>query len=362
MAFQEALWRRLRYLTRRSRFQSELSDEMQFHVECRAAELEETGLTHEDALARARREFGSRVRAAEDTHSVWQFRWLEDLSSDLRYAARALRRNPAFALTAIFCLALGIGVNTTIFSITTSFLFSLPSCRDASSLIAIWEGGNSASSIVDFKFIRDSHIFQGMAGMDIEREVNWRDGDRTSRLYAGLVTDDYFGVLGVPFHLGRGIAPGETDTAVLSYRLWRGRFAGDASILGRKTVLDGRVHTIVGVLPADHRTIIGFGISPEIYVPAVHENDIVQFYARLPEGMLLAVLGAVVGLLIDVACARLVSSPILTLPLPIPIQLVVTPDWRLLLYCMLVAILSALISPDALAPSRSERRERRIEE
>src|ERR1017187_841417 len=108
MPFLVELWRRFRYLTRRSRFQSELTDEMQFHLECRASELEETGLTRQEATVRARREFGSRTRPAEDTHGVWQLRWLEDLSSDLRYAARALRRNPAFALTAIFCLALGI--------------------------------------------------------------------------------------------------------------------------------------------------------------------------------------------------------------------------------------------------------------
>ncbi len=450
MAFQEELWRRLRYLTNRARFHSELGDEMQFHLECRTAELEEMGVTHEDALARARREFGSRMRVAEDTHGVWQLRWLEELTSDLRYAARALRRNHGFALTAIFCLALGIGANTTIFSITTSFLFSVPSVRDAASLIAIGEGGNSSSSMNDFNFLRDSHIFEGMAGINPEREVNWRDGDHTSRLYAGLVTDDYFGVLGVPFHLGRGIAPGESDTAVLSYRLWHRRFAGDPSILGHKIVLDGRPHTVVGVLPADHRTIIGFGFSPEIYVPAVHEDDSVQFYARMPKGMnmvaagaqlkreleeldriypkdgwkragqmrvtgvtgidilaqqmmgpvlaffgmliivvglvlliactnvaslllaraatrsqelairlslgasrtrivrhllaeslLLAALGAIAGLLIDVVCARLVSN--LSLPLPIPIQLVVKPDWRLLLYGVLVAILSALI-------------------
>src|SRR5438132_11466711 len=169
MAFQKELWRRLRYLASRSRFHSELSDEMQFHVESRASELEEMGVTHEEALSRARREFGPRMRIAEDTHGVWQLRWLEDLASDLRYAARALQRNPGFALTAISCLALGIGANTTIFSITTSFLFSLPSCRDSASLIAIWEGGNSASPMADYKLLRDAHIFDGMAGINIER-------------------------------------------------------------------------------------------------------------------------------------------------------------------------------------------------
>jgi len=456
MSFHREFWRRLKYLVVRGRFQSELGDEMQFHIECRAAELRETGLSQQEALARARREFGGLMAAAENTHEVWQLRWLEDLLSDLRYAARAFGRNPGFALTAVFCLALGIGANTTIFSITTSFLFSQPSGRDVASLIAIREGLNSSVPMTDYRFIRDAHIFQGLAGINPEGEVNWRDRDATRRLYAGVVTDDYFDSLGVPFHLGRGIAPGETDTAVLSYRLWRSRFAADASIPGRKIVLDGRVHTVVGVLPADHRSIVGFGFSPEIYVPVVRPDEVVQFYARLPRGvsraaalgqlqnvlreldrmqpedgrrraaqiritgltgmevleeqemgavlaffamllvvvglvlliactnvaslllaraasrsqelairlslgagrmrivrhllaesLLLAALGAVVGLAIDLACARLVSN--LTLPLPVPIQLVVAPDWRLLLYATLVAILSALIS--GLAPS-----------
>src|SRR5260370_26160422 len=127
--------------------------------------------------------------------------WLEDLSSDLRYADDAFRRNPGFALTAIFCLALGIGANTTIFSITTSFLFSQPSCRDSASLIAIWEGGNSGSSLADFQFLRDAQVFEGMAGINPEREGNWRDGARTSRVYAGTVTDDFFSTLVAPFLL-----------------------------------------------------------------------------------------------------------------------------------------------------------------
>jgi putative ABC transport system permease protein len=171
-----------------------------------------------EALLRARREFGSRLKTAEDTSGAWQMQWLEDLASDLRYAGRAFRRNPGFALTAIFCLALGIGANTTIFNITTGFLFSQPSCRDNASLIAIWEGGNSGASLADFQFLRDAQVFAGMAGINPWREVNWRDGDRTSRFYAGMVTDDFFGTLGVPFLLGRGIAPGDTNTAVLSNR------------------------------------------------------------------------------------------------------------------------------------------------
>ncbi len=257
------LWRRLVWLTRRSRFQAELGDEMQFHMECRAEELEQSGMSRDEALARARREFGSRLRAAEDTHSAWQLRWLEDLLSDLRYAARAFRRNPGFAFTAVFCLALGIGANTTIFSITTSFLFSLPSCRDAASLIAIQEGGNSSSQVADYKFIRDAHVFAAMAGMNPEREVNWRDGDRTSRLYAATVTGDYFQ------HAGRALAAwaaalrrAKGTRVVLSYRLWHNRFADDPGILGRSLVIDGALLRWPACFPLTTATLWASAFRP----------------------------------------------------------------------------------------------------
>ena len=142
----------LRYLLRRCRFDDELDAEVRFHLETRADELEAKGLMRAAALAQARREFGSTARALEDTRSAWQFRWLEDLASDLRYAARSFRRNPAFALTATACLALGVGVNTTIFSLATEVLFSQPSVRDPQSLAAIRVGGNSHAPMNVYRF------------------------------------------------------------------------------------------------------------------------------------------------------------------------------------------------------------------
>ena len=90
-------------------------------------ELEQAGLSGADALRQARREFGSTLRSREEARSAWQIRWLEDLGSDLRYAARALRRNLALTLAAVGSLALGIGANTTIFSVAREALFSEPS-------------------------------------------------------------------------------------------------------------------------------------------------------------------------------------------------------------------------------------------
>src|SRR5215470_5953030 len=97
--------RRLRYLGRRSQFELDLDDEVRFHLETRAAELQESGLSPVDALAKARREFGSIARAGEGSRGAWQFRWLEDLAADLRYGFRSFRRSPGFVLTAVLSLA-----------------------------------------------------------------------------------------------------------------------------------------------------------------------------------------------------------------------------------------------------------------
>lgn len=85
---------RLRYLVRGSRLDAEFEQELRFHLETRAAELQSQGLTAAAALAQARREFGSPARAHEEVRSAWQFRWLADLASDLRYAGRSSPATP----------------------------------------------------------------------------------------------------------------------------------------------------------------------------------------------------------------------------------------------------------------------------
>src|ERR1035438_9124263 len=98
MAFWNEIGNRLTYLFRRSRFDRELEEEIRLHIQARADELEQAGLSGADALRRARREFGSTLHTREETRSAWQMRWLEDFASDLRYAARALRRNLTLTL------------------------------------------------------------------------------------------------------------------------------------------------------------------------------------------------------------------------------------------------------------------------
>jgi hypothetical protein len=184
MGFWKEMARRGAWLGRRSRFDRELDEELQFHLETRADELQQSGMSRGEALAQARREFGPAARMREETRAAWQFRWIEDLAADLRYAARAFRRNPAFALTAIACLALGTGANTTIFSMAQEMLFSQPSCRDPQTLVHVRIGGNSHSPRRQYRFVRDAGIFAGLAGEFDKGEVNWRHGDGLVALLA----------------------------------------------------------------------------------------------------------------------------------------------------------------------------------
>ena len=131
----------------------------------------------------------------------------------LSYAGRALRRNPGFAAAAIVSLALGIGANTIIFSLTMEFLFSEPSARDPARLAAIRVGGNSHARMRQDRFLHDAHIFPGLAGSNEEAQSNWRLGDQTYRLHTMRVTDNFFGVVGVPLAMGRPIEPGDRESS-----------------------------------------------------------------------------------------------------------------------------------------------------
>src|SRR5262249_29986588 len=185
----------------------------------------------------------------------------------LRYAARACRRNPAFALTSITCLALGIGANTTVFSLSAEFLFSEPSCRDSQSLVKIWIGGSSAAPMQEYRYIRDAGIFDGIAGENEESEVNWREQDASERLYTVRVTDNFFDVVGIRVAQGRPIEPGDNDSVVLTHRFWQGRIAGDPNIAGRARILGGRPYDIAGGRPPENGAVTAFGVSPALSSP-----------------------------------------------------------------------------------------------
>jgi predicted permease len=186
-------------------------------------------------------------------------------------------------LAAVGSLALGIGANTTIFSVAREALFSKPSCRDPQSLVQISVSGNTWIPMSQYRFLEDAHAFDGVAGMNIQMVVNWRDGNRSYRLAGTRVTGNFFEVTGIPVAMGRPIERGESDVAVVTHGFWTRRLGGDPNVIGRTLALDGKPYTIVGVLPREHRMLAGFGFTPDLYL--TKDPIEVMLYARLPRGM-----------------------------------------------------------------------------
>lgn len=265
---------RLRFLTGNERFDSEMRDELQFHVEARAAELQEAGLTKEEAIARARREFGSMQLAREDSRQAWQLTWLEDLAADLRIGFRMLRRSPGFSLLAVLCLTLGIGANAAVFSWVEGILFRpYPSVAHQERLMALsgtalGETGGTALSWPDFLDLQKNCTLFDAFFVSKIMGTTLSIGDRAERTIGSIVSSNYFDAIGVHPVLGRGFEPGEDvgrdahPVAVISYQLWQGRFKGDPEIIGKTQRLNGVVHTIIGVMPESFRgTFVGWAMQ-----------------------------------------------------------------------------------------------------
>jgi predicted permease len=230
--------------------------------------------------------FGNAASIKEQSLHLWRFNFLENLWRDTVYALRGLRHSPALVASALLSLGLGIGVNTAIFSLGAEFLFSEPSVRDGKAVVSVRLGGNSHTSMAALDFLRSSGLFQDVAGENEEAFANYNDGRETHRTFGVYTSKNFFTLLGVPMLYGRGIIPEDPDqVVVLQYRFWRKYFNGDKSILGRAIDLDGRLCTVVGILPEDHRTLIGFGFSPDLFMPRYLESTQLALYARLRPGM-----------------------------------------------------------------------------
>ena len=250
-----------------------IQDELAFHREMAAS--------HNNPIP-----LGNTAVIAEHGYGLWRFNFLENLWRDLVYAARGLRRSPLLVLAALLSLGLGVGVNATMFSLGMELLFSQPSVHDAGSVVAIRFAGNSHSPHQVLDFLASSGLMADVVGENEEVISNYNDGTETRPVFSVFTTKNYFTALGIPMLHGRGIAPDDPEeVAVLSYSFWRQHLGGDPAVVGRALNLDGRMCTVVGILPQHHRTLIGFGYSPEIYMPRYMDSTILAIYGRLKPGM-----------------------------------------------------------------------------
>jgi predicted permease len=202
---------------------------------------------------------------------------METLVQDLRYAARRLLRSPGFTAVAILSLALGIGANTTIFSFVNAlFLQPLP-VKDPHEVVAVFTsdysgplyGGSSFPDYVDFRTRTD--VFAGLAAFTIA-PISFSDGSRTDRVFAELVSANYFEVAGVAAGRGRLLRaaedgqPASAPVLVLSHGLWQRRFGGDPGVIGRQFAVNGQPFTVVGIAPARFKGLMR-GMAVDLWVP-----------------------------------------------------------------------------------------------
>lgn len=259
-------------LMRRRRLERELQAELAFHREMAAAGGNPTP-------------FGNEETIKESARDLWQFTLIENLWRDTRYAVRSLRRSPALVLGTVLSLALGLGANATIFALAVEFLLSEPSVTDARTLVSVHVGGSSHQDPEIVEQIRQSGLFADVVGQNEENFVNWDDGSQVRPVFGVYVTGNYFTSMGIPVAYGRGILPSDpAEAVVLNHRFWRRHFNGDPGVVGRAITLQGRRHTVVGVLPEDHRTLLGFGFSPDIYLPRYLQETSLAMTARLKQG------------------------------------------------------------------------------
>jgi predicted permease len=211
---------------------------------------------------------------------------------DLRYAARALRASPGLVAVALLSLGLGIGVNTTLFSIFNAVFLHQVSASDPAHVWRIWFGGGNKISYPNYRDLLASRILPDLAASH-GAEMNLRTGDDIEKVWGEVLTADFFRVLGIGAASGRTFIT-EEDVVVLSDGCWRRRFGRDPHILGRVLNLNARPYTVIGVLPRGYRSVEGFGLAPEFYLPISRftEGDLNQrgystldLFCRLPRGM-----------------------------------------------------------------------------
>ncbi|HEV8416824.1 MAG TPA: ABC transporter permease [Bryobacteraceae bacterium] len=257
--------RKLAHLTRPGRFEEDFDAEIQFHLETRIENLEREGLGKEQAVAQARREFGSRARASEETRSAWNFAWIEQIAADVRFAFRSFTRRKTFAFASILCLAIGIAANALMFSLVNGVLLRKLPYPQAEQLTSVrftppnQSDQKLASNSGTYFFVRDhSDVFEKTGVIRItgfsaspdptgETPPEWIQGAWTS---TGMIA-----VMGVEPILGRWYSDDGTVDVVISHHLWKRMFHGAADVVGKRIFLDSQSNNIVGVAPEDFQTM-----------------------------------------------------------------------------------------------------------
>ena len=279
--------------------------ELRFHVEAYTEDLVRWGVPRQEAMRRARIEFGGIERAKEECREARGVSILESLIQDVRYVLRTLRKNPGFTAVTVLTLTLGMGANAAIFGLVDStFLRRLP-FREPQRLVHVWtiedDGDVHTPTPTQYLTVRkESESFEQIAAAGWADYFYGADGSVLQNLPGFLVTPNWLRTLGVQPLLGRNFRDeeqiaGQDDVVILSYDCWHTRFHADPSIIGKKIILNRRPAMVIGVLP---QSVGPYYEELEIFAPLVLDSYAsqgnvragkmrVQIIARLKVGVTL---------------------------------------------------------------------------
>jgi predicted permease len=245
----------------------ELSREIESHLALLKEDFERRGLSPEEAARAARRAYGGVEQAKELHREARSFVWIEQLFKDVLYSGRNLLRNPGFTLVAVIALALGIGVNATIFGIYNAVALKQLPLADPSRVLRVkrWFGHNEYAygykfAYPEYKYLRGhNNVFSGLtAASSAISALASISGEADREHVSGYaVSANYFADLGVNARIGRTFlpdedhSPGANPIVVLGYRFWQRKFHGDPNVIGQTIKLNGLSYTIVGVAPRE---------------------------------------------------------------------------------------------------------------
>jgi len=286
----------IRSILRGPALASQIDEELRFHVDSRTADLIAQGISPAEAARQARLELGNANTYKIEVRRGLGIRWFDDLIADLRYAARILRKNPAFTAIAVGSLALAIGANTTIFSVANELLYERLGVPNPQELrlfkltgdkkVVIHSSWGSYNKLDDGRSEFDSFtypIYQQLrrdnsvlseifAFKDLGRENATIEGQPQS-IQVELVSGNFYQQMGVRTALGRPIvssddgAPGTGAVAVISDGLWSRSFGRSPDVIGKTITINMSPVTIIGINPPSFTGAKSVQLSPDIFMP-----------------------------------------------------------------------------------------------
>ena len=267
----------VRALLHKDKVERDMDKELRFHLDMEIEDNIKRGMTLSEARRQALLRFGGVEKFKEECRDVRGAPLVESLLQDMRYGTRILFRNPGFTVVAVLTLALGIGANTAIFSVIYGVLMRPLPYKDGNQLVIVQQQAplaqlnNVPFSVKEVQDYREQSQTLDAVVEHHTMSFTLLGGDEPQRVQTGVVSANFFDVLGVKPLLGRTFVEsdeqhGSDAVLVLSYQYWRRSHGGDPSIIGRSFQMNNRPHTVVGVLPP----IPQYPNEQDVYMPTSH--------------------------------------------------------------------------------------------